>query len=116
MYGIREKQLIMQLEGFDRRNGKFNIKNGTISFKTDDESLSTDFATIDFHFVGINANTPKGVLYIDNVMVDLKTMKIRSWCKSIYDFVELGTMDKFKTPEEAVVILDKFIDSIEEKD
>ena len=115
MYGIREKQLIMQLEEFDWRNEKFNIKTGVISFKSDSESLSTDFARIDFNFTGINANTPIGVMYIDNLTVDLRTMKIRSWCKSIYEYLELGTMEKFQTPEEALAILEKFIDDIKEK-
>ena len=53
---------------------------------------------------------------IDNLMVDLRTKKIRSWCKSIYDFVELGTMKDFNTPEEAIDILVQVMEDIKEKE
>ena len=116
MYSIRKKHLIIDLESIGVTDGKFSMKQGTISFESDEESSSPEYARITFNFNCINANTPTGVMCIDNLMVNLQTMKIWSWCKCIYDWVELGTMETFKTPEDAIRILEQFVDTIEAKD
>lgn len=117
MYSVYKKHLVMELECLGSKFYKFGIMHhATISFESDEESGSSDYATITFHFDTFNANTPVGVLCIDNLMVDLRTKKIRSWCKSIYDFVELGTMKDFNTPEEAIDILVQVMEDIKEKE
>ena len=117
MYSVYKKQLVMELQSLSSKFYKFGIiHTATISFESDEESCSPDYATITFNFDTFNANTPVGVLCIDNLMVDLRTKKIRSWCKSIYDFVELGTMKDFKTPEEAIAILEQVMEEIKEKE
>lgn len=117
MYSVYKKRLVMELESLGSKFYKFGILHtATISFESDEESDSSDYATITFNFNTFNARTPLGVLCIDNFMVDLRTKKIRSWCKSIYDFVELGTMKDFNTPEEAIDILTQVMEDIKEKE
>jgi len=117
MYSVYKKHLVMELEDLGSKFYKFGVLHtATISFDSDEESGSSDYATITFNFDCFNANTPVGVLCIDNFMVDLRTRKIRSWCECMYDFVELGTMKDFKTPEEAIEILTQVMEEIKEKE
>ena len=115
MFKIYKKHLVIELEDNSDDIYKFGAQHlAKISFKTDENSQKQDFATIKFEFEGFNAKTPKGVLYIDNFFFDLQTKKIRSWCNCMYDFVEIGIMDNFETPEQAIAILEQVMKSIKE--
>lgn len=121
MLSIRRKSLIMSLESMDVVNGKFNIKEGQICFDTDsgsDDWDSTNWARIEFRFNGYNLRIPKepeGVRYVTSLCVDLKGHSIFTIDPGTYERIELGTMPEFKTPEDAIGILEQFIEGLKEK-
>lgn len=121
MLSICRKTLTLELESFSMVEGKFNIKTGQICFDSSDDSediYSNAWAQIAFRFSGYNLRIPKesgGALYITRLMVDLKTHAIYTIDPDTYERIELGTMPEFKTPEEAIGILEKFIEDLKEK-
>ena len=118
-----QKTLILSLESMEFVNDKFCLKEGQISFVTDSDIDynfgSTDWAFIEFWFDGYNLRIPKepeGVRYVTRLCVDLKDHSIFTIDPGTYERIELGTMPEFKTPEDAIGILEQFIEDLKEKE
>lgn len=123
MLSIRSKTLILSLESMEFVNNKVHIKEGQISFSTDSDidydGGNTDWTCIEFRFEGYNLRIPKepeGVRYITSLCVDLKDHSIFTIDTDTYERIELGTMPEFKTPEDAIGILEHFIEDLKEKE
>lgn len=123
MLSICRKTLILSLESMEFVDDKFRFKEGQISFDTDfgsDDDIggSTNWAFIEFRFDGYNLRIPKepeGVRYVTSLCVDLKDHSIFTIDTDTYERIELGTMPEFKTPEDAIGILEQFIENLKEK-
>lgn len=123
MLSIRSKTLILSLESMEFVNDKVHIKEGKISFYTDSDigydSGNTDWDCIEFRFEGYNLRIPKepeGVRDVTSLCVDLKDHSIFTIDTDTYERIELGTMPEFKTPEDAIGILEQFIEDLKEKE
>lgn len=122
MLSICRKTLILSLESMEFVNDKVRIKQGEICFDTDSDTDyhtgSTDWARIEFRFAGYNLRIPKepeGVKYVTSLCVDLKDHSIFTIDSDTYERIELGTMPEFKIPEDAIGILEQFIEDLKEK-
>lgn len=111
MFNIKQKRLEYGLEYMGVKDGKLIIEEGHIFFETDPDGLSQDWAWIHFIFPHVLLRTPVGVKWTKHVSVHVPDKKIYWRDDVTYEQVELGTMEDFKTPEEALRILEKFVGS-----
>jgi hypothetical protein len=114
MLSVVEKHLVLELREMKVIDVKLVIKEGSISFDSDEDDCNpNDYSRITFNFLPSKVNTPVGIRYINSVLVNLNDNKIRFMDKQTgYGWVVLGEMKEFKEPEEAINILENFIDSI----
>lgn len=122
MLSIRKKPLTLSLESMEFVDDKFCLKEGQLCFDTDygpnNDSGSTNWAYIEFRFDGYNlriSKYPEGVRYVTSLCVDLKDHSIFTIDTDTYERIELGIMPEFKTPEDAIGILEQFIENLKEK-
>lgn len=113
MFDIIEKQLLFELKEMKVKDGKLSIKEGTIRFYSYEEDYCTkDYSSIEFNFTPIKVNTHLGTHYINSIFVNLMDNKIRFMNKENNEWIILGEMKDFKEPEEALAILETFIDKM----
>lgn len=112
MFHIHRRRLEWQLLSMGTEAERFYIHEGTITFESDDESLDGGYTQISFSFSpGAILHTPEGAKRVDVILVDLRSKEIQMWDKESYEWITLGIMEEFKTEEEALRILEKFIES-----
>lgn len=111
MFSVKYKHLEYDLEDMGVRDGKLVIREGHIFFETDPDGLSQDWAWIHFIFPRVLLRTPVGVRRIKCVSAYVPDRKVY-WRNNITDEqVELGVMEEFETEEEALRILERFVES-----
>lgn len=121
MLSIRKRTLRMELESLEIIDGQFDIKSGIISFYTgddDDAAYFNEWRNIVFEFHGYKLRIPKepeGIRRITNLCVNLTDRIIFTIDNDTNERIELGTMPEFKTPEDAIGILEQFIEDLKEK-
>lgn len=111
----------MELESLEIIDGQFDIKSGIISFYTGDDgdaAYFNEWQDIVFKFHGYKLRIPKeseGIRRITNLCVNLTDRIIFTIDNDTNERIELGTMPEFKTPEDAIGILEQFIEDLKEK-
>lgn len=104
-----------KLEEIKVENGKIRSRTGSITFSSSREQdhAYSKIDTIDFSFPSIFVNFKGKLRAFQAVTINLNDMIIRSFDRVNCEWVELGTLDKFDSYENALVLLDKFIQDFE---
>lgn len=111
MFNIGNRRLVWGLYSYGKKDGHLYIKDGAIIFETDENGRSHEYIHIMFTYrPSALLHTSAGDKSISCLDVDVPSKKIRTFDKDEHEWIELGFMEDFKTPEEALRILEKFIE------
>ena len=104
-----------KLEEIKVENGKIRSRTGSISFRSSEEQdhAYSKIDTIDFSFPSVLVTFKGKTRAFQSVTINLNDMLIRSFDKVNNEWLEIGTLHKFDSYENALVLLDKFIQDFE---
>lgn len=116
----KRKEVIFKVESFEVENNELFLKDGIIKFIYNDEdngfTLNTnDIQKIIFEFT-TTIKTKIEPYYVNNFIIDMNEKIIYTYNKNTFKLIKLGEMKEFKSFQEAINIIENFMEEISIKE
>ncbi len=121
MFYTKRKEVIFKVESFEVENNEPILKDGIIKFIYNKEIgdgeftvITKDIQKIIFNFTKIKTKVEP--YYVNNFIINMNEKIIYTYNRDNFKLIKLGEMKEFKSFQEAINIIENFMEEISIKE